>query len=66
MVYNSEKFKQAIQECQGCWRQVVASAPALGILFASAVPGTLLSISASLAYYDSCRTANLPQNFTQA
>jgi 6-phosphogluconate dehydrogenase len=53
-----EEFKQAIQERQGSWRRVVATAAALGI--------PIPAISASLAYYDSYRTANLPQNLTQA
>ncbi|MGQ9838581.1 MAG: NADP-dependent phosphogluconate dehydrogenase [Cyanobacteriota bacterium] len=53
-----EEFKQAIQKRQGSWRRVVATAASLGI--------PILAISASLAYYDSYRTANLPQNLTQA
>ncbi|MEN9241472.1 MAG: NADP-dependent phosphogluconate dehydrogenase [Thermostichus sp. DG_1_5_bins_95] len=53
-----EEFKQAIQERQGSWRRVVATATSLGI--------PIPAISASLAYYDSYRTANLPQNLTQA
>ncbi len=53
-----EEFKQAIQERQEAWRRVVATAASLGI----PVP----AMSASLAYYDSYRTANLPQNLTQA
>jgi 6-phosphogluconate dehydrogenase len=53
-----EEFKQAIQERQGSWRRVVATAATLGI--------PIPAISASLAYYDSYRTANLPQNLTQA
>lgn len=53
-----EEFKQAIQERQGSWRRVVATAASLGI--------PIPAISASLAYYDSYRTANLPQNLTQA
>jgi 6-phosphogluconate dehydrogenase len=53
-----EEFKQAIQERQGAWRRVVATAAALGI--------PIPAISASLAYYDSYRTAELPQNLTQA
>ncbi len=53
-----EEFQQAIQERQGAWRRVVATAAALGI--------PIPAISASLAYYDSYRTAELPQNLTQA
>jgi 6-phosphogluconate dehydrogenase len=53
-----EEFEQAIQERQGSWRRVVSTAAALGI--------PIPAISASLAYYDSYRTANLPQNLTQA
>ncbi|MGY2974538.1 6-phosphogluconate dehydrogenase [Thermostichus sp. MS-CIW-37] len=45
---------------------MVATAAALGIPFASVVRSTFPAISASLAYYDSYRTANLPQNLTQA
>jgi 6-phosphogluconate dehydrogenase len=53
-----EEFEQAIRERQGSWRRVVSTAAALGI--------PIPAISASLAYYDSYRTANLPQNLTQA
>lgn len=51
-------FVQPVAEAQSGWRQIVASAGALGI----PVP----AISASLAYFDSYRTADLPQNLTQA
>jgi 6-phosphogluconate dehydrogenase len=40
------------------WRRVVAAATTAGI----AVP----ALSASLAYFDSYRSARLPQNLTQA
>jgi 6-phosphogluconate dehydrogenase len=53
-----EEFKTRVQEAQGGWRQTVAAAQAQGI----AAP----AMSASLAYFDSYRTANLPQNLTQA
>jgi 6-phosphogluconate dehydrogenase len=53
-----EEFKQALVSRQAAWRRVVATAFHLGI----PVP----AISSSLAYYDSYRTANLPQNLTQA
>lgn len=53
-----EYFQVAVNERQSSWRTVVATAAQLGI----AIP----AISASLAYYDSYRTANLPQNLTQA
>jgi 6-phosphogluconate dehydrogenase len=51
-------FKAWTLEAQPRWRQVVATAQSLGI----AVP----AMSASLAYFDSYRTADLPQNLTQA
>jgi 6-phosphogluconate dehydrogenase len=53
-----EEFKTRVQEAQAGWRQAVTTAQAQGI----AVP----SMSASLAYFDSYRSANLPQNLTQA
>jgi 6-phosphogluconate dehydrogenase len=51
-------FKAWVLEAQPRWRQAVTTAQSLGI----SVP----SMSASLAYFDSYRTANLPQNLTQA
>jgi len=51
-------FKQAIISRQASWRRVVSTAAELGI--------PIPAISSSLAYYDSYRTANLPQNLTQA
>ena len=51
-------FRGRIHETQGAWREVVGLAQAAGI----PVP----AMSASLAYYDSLRTARLPQNLTQA
>ncbi len=53
-----QEFKQAILDRHLAWRSVVATASRMGI----AIP----AISASLAYFDSYRTANLPQNLTQA
>ncbi len=51
-------FKQAIQNAQDAWRQVVATASQLGL----PVP----AFSNALAYYDSYRRANLPANLLQA
>jgi 6-phosphogluconate dehydrogenase len=53
-----EKFKQDVNKSQAAWRHAVTTAQSMGI----AVP----AMSASLAYFDSYRTANLPQNLTQA
>jgi len=47
-----------VEESQDSWRRAVAYAQANGI----AAP----SMSASLAYFDSYRSENLPQNLTQA
>jgi 6-phosphogluconate dehydrogenase len=47
-----------MQRAAPAWRQVVAAAAAAGI----PVP----ALAASLAYFDSYRTARLPQNLTQA
>jgi len=51
-------FKAWVLKAQPRWRQAVTTAQSLGI----AIP----AMSASLAYFDSYRTANLPQNLTQA
>jgi 6-phosphogluconate dehydrogenase len=51
-------FKAWALEAQPRWRTAVTTAQSLGI----SVP----AMSASLAYFDSYRTANLPQNLTQA
>ncbi|MES2959652.1 MAG: decarboxylating NADP(+)-dependent phosphogluconate dehydrogenase [Pseudomonadota bacterium] len=51
-------FREALNEAQGAWRQVVATAVSHGI----AVP----AMSASLAYYDAYRSARLPANLLQA
>jgi 6-phosphogluconate dehydrogenase len=53
-----EFFRDAMAARQDGWRHVVRTAIAMGI----PVPAT----SASLAYYDSYRTARLPANLTQA
>ncbi|UZQ55579.1 NADP-dependent phosphogluconate dehydrogenase [Trichothermofontia sichuanensis B231] len=52
------EFKQTILDRQQAWREVLVTANTMGI----AVP----AFSASLDYFDSYRTANLPQNLTQA
>jgi 6-phosphogluconate dehydrogenase len=51
-------FASAVSAADAPWRRVVGLAQASGI----PVP----AMSASLAYYDSYRTARLPQNLTQA
>jgi len=51
-------FKRQVEGTQASWRKVVAIAARLGI----PVP----AMSASLAYFDSYRSAQLPQNLTQA
>jgi 6-phosphogluconate dehydrogenase len=49
---------EQLHAAQGAWRRVVGLAQTHGI----PVP----AMSAGLAYYDSIRTASLPQNLTQA
>jgi 6-phosphogluconate dehydrogenase len=49
---------EAIRAAQPGWRRIVARAADAGI--------PMLAHSASLAYFDSYRTARLPQNLTQA
>lgn len=51
-------FQAWVIEAQPRWRQTVSLAQSLGI--------PLMAMSASLAYFDTYRTANLPQNLTQA
>jgi len=51
-------FHGVIDECQGAWREVVATAVLNGV----PVP----AFSSALCYYDSFRSANLPQNLLQA
>jgi 6-phosphogluconate dehydrogenase len=53
-----EDFSVWMKEAQTAWRNVVNTAQQHGI--------PVLAMSASLAYFDSYRTANLPQNLTQA
>jgi 6-phosphogluconate dehydrogenase len=51
-------FNARVAEAQRNWRHVVAAAVTAGV----PVPG----MSASLGYFDTYRTANLPLNLTQA
>lgn len=51
-------FVRPVAEAQSGWRKIIATAVEVGI----PVP----AMSASLAYFDSWRTADLPQNLTQA
>ena len=53
-----DEFKTAVTKSQSSWRRAVTFAQSNGI----AVP----AMSSSLAYFDSYRTAELPQNLTQA
>jgi 6-phosphogluconate dehydrogenase len=53
-----EDFEKKMFDAQPAWRRVLAAAVKLGI--------PTPSMSASLAYFDSYRTARLPQNLTQA
>ena len=53
-----DDFNSRVEQSQDSWRRAVAYAQANGI----AVP----AMSGSLAYFDSYRTENLPQNLTQA
>jgi 6-phosphogluconate dehydrogenase len=53
-----DEFTASIQQSQPAWRRTVAFASANGI----AAP----SMSASLSYFDAYRSAELPQNLTQA
>jgi 6-phosphogluconate dehydrogenase len=53
-----DEFTASIQQSQSAWRRAVAFANANGI----AAP----SMSASLSYFDAYRSAELPQNLTQA
>jgi 6-phosphogluconate dehydrogenase len=51
-------FKQAIEQCQSAWRNVVATAVTKGV----PVP----ALSTALAFYDGFRSARLPANLLQA
>lgn len=53
-----EELRSSVEKCQVAWRRVACLAQQHGV----PVPG----ISASLAYFDSYRSARLPQNMTQA
>src|SRR6185369_5987105 len=53
-----DDFNSRVEESQDSWRRAVSYAQANGI----AVP----AMSGSLAYFDSYRSASLPQNLTQA
>jgi 6-phosphogluconate dehydrogenase len=53
-----ESFKKQVESTQANWRKVVQVAVANGI--------PTPAMSASLAYFDAYRTADLPQNLTQA
>jgi 6-phosphogluconate dehydrogenase len=53
-----EEFEQRMFEAQPGWRKAITTAVGLGL----PVP----AMTASLAYFDSYRTARLPQNLTQA
>ncbi len=52
------EFKQSILDKQTAWREVIAEAAKLGI--------PIPAFSTSLAYFDSYRREQLPQNLTQA
>jgi 6-phosphogluconate dehydrogenase len=53
-----EDFRDAVNQVQSRWRKAVTAAQSLGI--------PCLAMASSLAYYDSYRSENLPQNLTQA
>ena len=53
-----DDFNSRVEESQDSWRRAVAYAQVNGI--------AAQSMSASLAYFDSYRSENLPQNLTQA
>ncbi|MFN2455967.1 MAG: decarboxylating NADP(+)-dependent phosphogluconate dehydrogenase [Pyrinomonadaceae bacterium] len=53
-----EEFAAHIKDAQAAWRYAVTTAQGLGI--------ALPAMSASLAYFDAYRAAQLPQNLTQA
>jgi 6-phosphogluconate dehydrogenase len=53
-----ERLGRQVQGAQAGWRRIAASAVAAGI--------PIPAMTASLAYFDSYRTARLPQNLTQA
>ena len=53
-----DEFNQQIGTMQAHWRKAVSTAHEIGI--------PVLAMGSSLSYFDSCRTARLPQNLTQA
>ncbi len=53
-----EKFNQELEGTQAAWRRVVSTAIRIGV--------PLPAMGASLSYFDSYRSAQLPQNLTQA
>ena len=53
-----EDFRGWMQAAQANWRECISLAQAHGV--------PAIAMAASLAYFDSYRTANLPQNLTQA
>jgi len=53
-----EEFSKSVRDSQPAWRRAVSLAQSSGI----AIP----AMSASLAYFDAYRSAQLPQNLTQA
>ena len=53
-----EDFRAWVTEAQPRWRKTVSTAQSLGI--------PVMAMAASLAYFDTYRAANLPQNLTQA
>ena len=54
----AKEFSSAVKQSEGAWRRAVALAQSNGI----PVP----AMSSSLAYFDAYRSAELPQNLTQA
>jgi len=57
-LFLDETFKRQVESTQSNWRKAVSTAVSLGI----PVP----AMAGSLAYFDSYRAADLPQNLTQA
>jgi 6-phosphogluconate dehydrogenase len=53
-----EDFNDRVEQSQEAWRRAVSAAQRAGI--------PMPAMSASLAYFDAYRSANLPQNLTQA
>lgn len=51
-------FREEVSKAQKNWRKAVTAAQSMGV--------PCLAMSSSLAYYDSYRSENLPQNLTQA